>query len=102
MSVKDVLKKGAGLSMALIKRLKFLENGILLNGTKVTVLGTKGSFYKIDCYDMIGYVAKMQVAYDKDGISYICCIPNASETAFLPVFSAEEAAIAANSSAFGL
>ena len=40
MSVKDVLKKGAGLSMALIKRLKFLENGILLNGTKVTVRHT--------------------------------------------------------------
>lgn len=66
--------------------------GYMDNGSEVRVLGEEGDFYQIDCYDMIGYVAKMQVAYDKDGISYICCIPNASETAFLPVFSAEEAA----------
>ena len=40
LSVKDVLRRGAGLSMAFIKRLKFLDNGILLNGTHVTVRHT--------------------------------------------------------------
>lgn len=40
LSVKDVLRRGVGLSMAFIKRLKFLDNGILLNGTRVTVRHT--------------------------------------------------------------
>lgn len=40
LAVKDVLRRGAGLSMAFIKRLKFLDNGILLNGVHVTVRHT--------------------------------------------------------------
>ena len=39
-TVKDILRGGAGLSMALIKHLKFLDNGIILNGEKVTVRKT--------------------------------------------------------------
>lgn len=39
-TVKDILRGGAKLSMALIKHLKFLENGIMLNGEKVTVRKT--------------------------------------------------------------
>lgn len=38
-SVKDILRLDIGLSAAFIKHLKFLENGILLNGSHVTVRG---------------------------------------------------------------
>ena len=57
--------------------------GNLENGTKVTVLGTKGSFYKIDCYDMTGYIAKHQVALRLDGTLYIRCVPSSAETQVL-------------------
>ena len=36
-TVKEVLRYGVGLSLAFTKQLKFLENGIMLNGEKVTV-----------------------------------------------------------------
>lgn len=40
LTVKDILKRGVGLSAAFIKSLKFLENGIMLNGDHVTVRQT--------------------------------------------------------------
>lgn len=39
-TVKEILRGGAGLSMALIKHLKFLDDGIMLNGQKATVRKT--------------------------------------------------------------
>lgn len=53
--------------------------GSLEDGVAVTVLGQKGKFYKIDCYDMVGFVAMSQVA-EKDGYYYIVCEPASSET----------------------
>ena len=39
-SVKEILRQGAGLSSGLIKHLKFLDDGIVLNGERVTVRKT--------------------------------------------------------------
>ncbi len=36
--------------------------GYLLKGTPVTVLGEENGFYRIDCYDMTGYLAKTLVS----------------------------------------
>ena len=36
-TVKEILRYGVGLSLAFTKQLKFLDNGIMLNGEKVTV-----------------------------------------------------------------
>lgn len=55
--------------------------GQMENGTAVTVLGTQGDFYKIDCYDMVGYVAKSQVTLADDGKYYVSCDTASSETA---------------------
>ena len=39
-TVKEILRYGVGLSLAFTKQLKFLDNGIMLNGEKVTVRKT--------------------------------------------------------------
>ena len=39
-TVKEILRFGIGLSLAFTKKLKFLDNGIMLNGQKVTVRAT--------------------------------------------------------------
>lgn len=39
-TVKEILRYGVGLSLAFTKKLKFLDNGIMLNGEKVTVRKT--------------------------------------------------------------
>lgn len=54
--------------------------GQLENGTKVTVLGKSGDFYKIDCYDMVGYIAKSQILHTEDGESYVNCKADSSQT----------------------
>ena len=64
--------------------------GCLDNGTELTVLGEKGSFYKIDCYDMKGYIAKSQVTVGEDGKYYVYSIAGSPETKVLPNFSAEQ------------
>lgn len=63
--------------------------GCLENGTEVTVLDETDGFYKIDCYDMTGFIAKSQVAKQEDGRYTVCCIAGSSETRFLPTVSAE-------------
>ena len=60
--------------------------GTMAEGTAVRILGQKGQFYKIDCYDMVGYVSKGQV---KDGV--IRCDPNSGETEILVYTSAGKA-----------
>lgn len=53
--------------------------GQLENGTALTILGEKGEFFKIDCYDMNGYIAKSQTA-EKDNAYYVNCNPNSEDT----------------------
>lgn len=53
--------------------------GQMADGTLVTILDTKGEFYKIDCYDMTGYIAKSQIQAQEDR-TYIQCDPDSSES----------------------
>ena len=64
--------------------------GCVEDGAKLNVLGTKGSFYKIDCYDMNGYIAKSQVEIRADGNYYVKCQADSSESRRLPTVSAAE------------
>lgn len=63
--------------------------GCLENGTKLTVLGSSGSYYKIDCYDMTGYILKEQVIQDEEGNYFVRCLASSSETVILATASAE-------------
>ena len=54
--------------------------GQLEDGTKVTVLGKSGDYYKIDCYDMVGYIAKSQVVHTEDDEYYVNCQAGSSQT----------------------
>lgn len=56
--------------------------GQMENGAVVTVLGTKGNFYKVDCYDMTGYIAKSQIEHTDDKY-YVNCKEGSSETKIL-------------------
>lgn len=64
--------------------------GCIEDGTEVKVLGTKRSFYKIDCYDMNGYIAKSQVEKREDGNYYVKCVADSSESQKLPTVSSEQ------------
>ncbi len=65
--------------------------GCLENGTIVKVLGTSGSFYKIDCYDMVGYIATSQVSKNAMGEYYVSCVPESQETKLLSTHTNTEA-----------
>lgn len=65
--------------------------GCLKDGTKVTVLGTKGSFYKIDCYDMNGYIAMSQVTVDESGAYYVNANEESFESTRLDSYSVQQA-----------
>jgi len=54
--------------------------GQMENGTQITVLGQTREFYKVDCYDMKGYIAKTQVVHTEDGKYYIDCKADSGET----------------------
>ena len=77
------VRYGASYSSAII--------GCMEDGAELTVLSTKGSFYKIDCYDMTGYIAKSQVKQKDDGTYVVCADTGSSETKRLGSFSAQEA-----------
>ena len=51
--------------------------GQLASGTMVTVRAEYNGYYEIDCYNMIGYIAKDQVEQKADGNYYIITIPGA-------------------------
>lgn len=57
--------------------------GQLEDGTNITVLDTRGDFYKIDCYDMIGYIAISQVE-QKENKYYVNCKTGTEETLQMP------------------
>ncbi len=65
--------------------------GCLENGTKVRVLRTQGKFYRIECPDLVGYIAISQVEQREDGEYYVNCVEDSSETTVLKTFSATEA-----------
>lgn len=64
--------------------------GCVEDGTQIKVLGTKGNFYKIDCYEMKGYIAKSQVEKREDGTYYVKCKADSSESRKLPTVSSEQ------------
>ena len=54
--------------------------GQMEDGTAVTVLDERREFYKVDCYDMTGYIARSQIVHTDDGKYYVNCNPDSSET----------------------
>ena len=64
--------------------------GCLENGTKLTVIGETRDFYRIDCYDMTGYIAKTQVEITEDGKYIVSCVSGSEETTILSRFSTQE------------
>lgn len=49
--------------------------GCMEDGTTLTVLETSNGFYKIDCYDMTGYIPAGQVSCSSEGEYRISCDP---------------------------
>lgn len=64
--------------------------GCMENGTKITVLKEMKSFYKIDCYDMNGYIPISQVELREDGEYYVNCDMTSNHTTVLEQYSAQE------------
>lgn len=64
--------------------------GCLENGTKLTVLGSKNGFYKLNCYGMTAYIHKSQVAVNEAGEYYVNCVPDSTESKYLKSYSAKE------------
>ncbi len=65
--------------------------GCLAEGTVLSVLGSKNDYYKIDCYDMVGYIAKSQVTLNEAGEYIVRVVADNRESGTMPVFSAQEA-----------
>ena len=65
--------------------------GCFKNGTLLTVLEETWAFYKVDCYDMVGYIAKTQVAINEAGEYYVNCSKDSNETKYLPFYSMQTA-----------
>ena len=65
--------------------------GQLEDGTRLTVLDSRGDFYKIDCYDMAAYIAKSQVTRDENGEYYVNCLPDSGETKVLTYWAPDQA-----------
>ena len=64
--------------------------GQMEDGTVVTVLEQVGNYYKVDCYDMTGYIAADQLQLEEDTYR-IRCVPGAKDTAQLPLTTLAEA-----------
>ena len=59
-----------GRIVTLVRRSAYFSStviGCFENGTHLKVLGETQQFYRVDCYDMVGYIAKTQVQKDADG-----------------------------------
>ncbi len=65
--------------------------GSFKDGTKVTVLSTQGDFYKVDCFDMVGYVPKHQLQANEAGEYYVNCQDDSSATKYLPTYGIQNA-----------
>ncbi len=80
-------------TVAVVHRYPYFSSlviGCLEDGTKVTVLGETVEFYRVDCYDMVGYIAKEQLTLMGDTY-YVNCVADSSETKALSSTSANEA-----------
>lgn len=64
--------------------------GQMENGAAVKVIRTYGSFYRIDCYGMTGYIPKTQVE-QRDGKYYVNCQPDSLSTQTLTYYSYADA-----------
>lgn len=64
--------------------------GRLEQGTQITVLGETQEYYKIDCYELNGYISKEQVRKNKRGEYYVDCVPGHRDTVITQVFSRAE------------
>ena len=90
----DQSKAPTGQIVTLVRRSAYAGTtviGCFEDGTRLKVLGTKNQFYRVDCYDMTGYIAKSQVKQDENGEYYVSCVSGASETTTLPTRTPEEA-----------
>lgn len=65
--------------------------GCFEDGTQVTVLGTKKNFYKVDCYDMVGYIPKDQLVQDENGDFFVRANEESSHSKYLPSYSVQSA-----------
>lgn len=65
--------------------------GCFKNGTLLTVIEETIYFYKVDCYDMNGYIAKSQVSVNENGEYYVNCQKDSAETKYLPYYSMQTA-----------
>lgn len=65
--------------------------GCLENGTTVTILGDYGSYYQIDCYEMVGYIRKEQIMMDDSGNFVVSCQSTSSETTYMNAHSPAQA-----------
>lgn len=65
--------------------------GCVENGTKLTVLGTSGQFYKIDCYELDGYIAMSQVVQGEDGEYYVNCTADGGESKVMGSYGVQQA-----------
>lgn len=65
--------------------------GCLEEGAVISVLGVEGAFYRIDCFDMVGYIYYQQVALDETGTYRVRCNPDCSETTYFATYTATQA-----------
>ncbi len=65
--------------------------GCLEDGTRLTILKEYKNYYRIDCYDMRGYIAKSQVAVNENGEYIVKCQPDGRDTKYLPSYTPQEA-----------
>ena len=65
--------------------------GRMEEGAEVTVLEIQGDFYKIDCYDMTGFIAREQVEWREDDGYYVNCKEDSQETELLEYTSLSQA-----------
>ena len=65
--------------------------GCLENGTILKILDTRGSYYRIDCYDMVGYIPVSQVQKNDNGQYYVNCVADSVHTKTLASFSTQAA-----------
>lgn len=71
-TLTTVVRNGAYYNAAVI--------GQMEDGTAVTVLDTYREFFRVDCYDMTGYIARSQIVHKDDGKYYVNCAADSSET----------------------
>lgn len=83
-AVEAATEESAGQTLTTVVHLRASSGSMAIgqieNGTEVKVLSTRRTYYKIDCYDMKGYIAKSQIVKGEDGKYYVNCQPNSSET----------------------